>query len=107
MPVGLRVTVDEIQGECTAVPKPMELGDEFLVYKGKIFTPQGGSICICPLQSLMPFLVARQETIGGKGTTWASKVTRVRCPDPCGHVVFGIRESELSAEELGDVDAAD
>ncbi len=54
----LRVTVESVAGFCDL---PMKPGDYFEVRGSALVLPEGGHICIWALQSLMPFLPAKQR----------------------------------------------
>ena len=82
----LRVTVEEVRGFCDM---PMRPGDYFELHSGALVFPEGGRFCMWAMQSVMPFLPARQRA-GGDPNDWVPRVERFICPDPDGGVVLKI-----------------
>ena len=85
----LRVTVEEVQGKCTAPHRP---GDYFEIKNGNIHVPDGKFICLYSLQSLIPLLPANEREIAEDD--WMSSEKHVICPDPKGGVLWRIDRIE-------------
>jgi uncharacterized repeat protein (TIGR04076 family) len=69
----------------------MKPGDYFLVSDGDIQIPEGGTICLWALQSLMPLITPKEREIAEKeNEDWMWRVHHAQCPDPEGRVVFKI-----------------
>lgn len=86
----LRVTVEEVQGKCTAPHRP---GDYFEVRNGNIFIPDGKFICLYSLQSLMALLPANERELAEDD--WMYTERQVICPDPKGGVLWRIDRIEV------------
>jgi len=82
----LRGTVEKVEGCCDLPRRP---GDYFEVRGSKRILPEGGHICIWALQSLMPFLPAKQRATNDPND-WIPRTTRLVCPDPKGGVVYRV-----------------
>lgn len=82
----LRVTVEEVRGFCDM---PMRPGDYFELRSGALVFPEGGRFCMWAMQSVMPFLPARQRATNDPND-WVPRVERFICPDPDGGVVMKI-----------------
>jgi uncharacterized repeat protein (TIGR04076 family) len=82
----LRVTVERVAGFCDL---PMKPGDYFELRGSALVLPEGGHICIWALQSLMPFLPAKQRATNDPND-WIPSTTRLVCPDPNGGVVYRV-----------------
>jgi len=82
----LRVVVEKIEGFCDL---PMKVGDYFEVRGSAIYIPNGGKICLWALQSLLPFLPAKQRC-SDDTNDWLPKTKRLICPDPNGRVIFRV-----------------
>ncbi|MFP4483078.1 MAG: TIGR04076 family protein [Thermovirgaceae bacterium] len=96
----LRVTVESVQGFCDL---PMKPGDYFEIRGSALVLPEGGHICIWALQSLMPFLPAKQRATNDPND-WIPATSRLVCPDPKGGVVYrveriGERKQERTEEK--------
>lgn len=89
----LRVVVEEIKGFCDL---PMVVGDYFEVKAGRLLLPPGKHICMWALQSIMPFLPAKQRDIREEND-WLPYTKRICCPDPNGMVIYRI-------DRIGDAD---
>lgn len=86
----LEIQVRKILGECTSNP-PCEVGDTFFVRDGDIRIPEGGSICMWALQSMLPVITPKEREIAeNKEEDWLWRVHHVQCPDPKGRVIFKI-----------------
>jgi uncharacterized repeat protein (TIGR04076 family) len=94
----LKVTVTKVMGKCTSDP-PMAPGESFTVEDGRIRIPEGGSICMWALQSVLPLLPAKERNIAeAKEDDWMWRVHHVQCPDPDGRVILKI---ERMGEDVG------
>lgn len=82
----LRIVVDEVKGFCDM---PMKPGDYFELKGGKIVIPEGKYVCMWALQSIMPFLPAKQRKID-EDNDWIPYTERLCCPDPNGMVIYRI-----------------
>jgi uncharacterized repeat protein (TIGR04076 family) len=83
----LRVEVVRIKERCGAKHKP---GDVFFVRgEGTIEIPQKKKVCIYALNSLFPFLTAKQREDELPHDDWISETETLCCPDPKG-VVFKV-----------------
>jgi uncharacterized repeat protein (TIGR04076 family) len=92
----LEIQVRKILGECTSSP-PCEVGDTFSVRDGDIRIPEGRSICMWALQSMLPVITPKErEIVEKKDEDWMWRVHHVQCPDPKGRVIFKIeRKGEI------------
>lgn len=92
----LEITVKKIMGECTSNP-PCERGDLFTVRDGNIQVPEGGSICLWALQSMLPVITPKERKIAEEQDhDWIWRVHHVQCPDPKGRVIYKIdRKREI------------
>jgi uncharacterized repeat protein (TIGR04076 family) len=87
----IKVTVENIGGRC---PRQMQVGDHFYLQDSKLSIPQGKSICIFALQSMMllfPLLDERDRL--GKDH-WINMVEYCICPDPEGKVRYRMEIEE-------------
>jgi uncharacterized repeat protein (TIGR04076 family) len=82
----LRVTVEEVKGFCDL---PMKPGDYFEIRGSALVLPEGGHICFWALQSLMPFLAAKQRA-SEDPNDWLPRTSKLICPDPNGGVIYRI-----------------
>ena len=74
----LRVTVAAIEGRSVC---GMQVGDYFeLTESSKLRIPAGKHFCIYALNSVLPFLAAKQRELA-KGD-WLEQDSLVTCPDP-------------------------
>jgi len=74
----LRVTVVEIKGRSVC---GMSVGDYFEVMESsRLRIPAGKHFCIYALQSILPFLAARQRELDAND--WLSRDSFFACPDP-------------------------
>lgn len=81
----LAVVVERIEGHCTC---NMKVGDAFFMRSGKISMPDGGDFCLWALQSVIPFLSAKQRK--NQPADWMETDSRVVCPDPACRLVMRI-----------------
>jgi len=99
----LRVTVEKIEGFCDL---PMRIGDYFEVKGSAIYIPNGGKICLWALQSLLPFIPAKQRNPIDEND-WLPKTKRLSCPDPNGRVIFKIDLVDPKTGKVIDPDEID
>ena len=82
----LKIEVKEIKERCGA---RHQVGDCFYIRgKGRLEIPQGKTVCIYALSSLMPFLMLKQRE-PGQDDDWVPEIEELTCPDEKG-VVFKI-----------------
>jgi uncharacterized repeat protein (TIGR04076 family) len=82
----LRITVDHIEGRSVC---GLEVGDYFeLTESSRLRIPAGRHFCIYALQSVLPFLAAKQRDLAAGD--WLEQDTLVCCPDPEERVVLRI-----------------
>lgn len=78
----LKVEVVKIKGRCGAKHK---IGDFFFIRgEGTIEIPKGKRVCIYALNSLFPFLTAKQREDELPDDDWISETDILSCPDPKG-----------------------
>lgn len=78
----LKVEVAEIKEKCGAKHKK---GDCFFIRgEGTIEIPEGKKVCIYALNSLFPFLTAKQREDELPHDDWISETEILNCPDPKG-----------------------
>jgi len=83
----LRVEVQQIKERCGAMHR---VGDVFFVRgEGTIEIPEGKKVCIYALNSLFPFLTAKQREDELPHDDWIAETEMLCCPDPNG-VVFRV-----------------
>jgi uncharacterized repeat protein (TIGR04076 family) len=83
----LRVEVLEVKERCGAKHK---VGDFFFIRgEGTIEIPEKKKVCIYALNSLFPFLTAKQREDELPDDDWISETVTLSCPDPKG-VVFKV-----------------
>jgi uncharacterized repeat protein (TIGR04076 family) len=103
----LQIQVKKILGECTSNP-PCKPGDTFFVRDGDIRIPEGGSICMWALQSMLPVITPKEREIAEhEDEDWMWRVHHIQCPDPKGRVIYKIeRKGEIKkiAGEVVDVE---
>lgn len=83
----LKVTVERIDGYCN---QPRLVGDIFFVDGGKIRIPDGRSVCMWALQSMMPIFPLLQRTPSDTGDWTGAAHMTFACPDPKGRVHYRI-----------------
>ncbi len=95
----LRVTVVEIQGRSVC---GMQVGDYFdLTESSKLRLPPGKHFCIYALNSVLPFLAARQRSLAPND--WLERDSLVVCPDPEERLVMKIERTgkrTMNSDEL-------
>jgi len=83
----LKVEVVEIKDRCGAKHR---VGDTFFIRgEGTIEIPDGKKVCIYALNSLFPFLAAKQREDELPNDDWIAETETLCCPDPRG-VVFRV-----------------
>jgi len=83
----LKVEVVEVKERCGARHK---VGDTFYIRgEGTIEIPVGKRVCIFALNSLFPFLTAKQREEELPDDDWIAETDFLTCPDPKG-VIFKI-----------------
>ena len=82
----LRVTVERIEGRSVC---GLEVGDYFeLTESSRLRIPPGRHFCIYALQSVLPFLAAKQRELAD--ADWLAQDSHVACPDPDERVIMRI-----------------
>jgi uncharacterized repeat protein (TIGR04076 family) len=78
----LKVEVVRVKERCGARHK---VGDQFFIRGlGAIEIPKGKRVCLFALNSLVPFLTAKQREDELPGDDWISGTDILSCPDPKG-----------------------
>lgn len=78
----LKIEVVAVKERCGAKHK---VGDEFFIRGlGMIEIPPGKRVCLFALNSLFPFLTAKQREDELPGDDWISGTDVLVCPDPKG-----------------------
>ena len=95
----LRVTVTAIEGRSVC---SMQVGDYFeLTESNKLRIPAGKHFCFYALNSLMPFLAAKQRELAAGD--WLERDSHIACPDPDERLVMKIEriaKRTLDSDEL-------
>lgn len=87
----LKVEVSNIKERCGA---KLKTGDVFFIRgEGTLEIPEGKKICLYALNSLMPFLTAKQREDELPNDDWIAETEILCCPDPKG-VEFSITTLE-------------
>jgi uncharacterized repeat protein (TIGR04076 family) len=82
----LRITVERIEGRSVC---GLQVGDYFeLTESSRLRIPAGRHFCIYALQSVLPFLAAKQRELAA--SDWLAQDSHVACPDPDERVVMRI-----------------
>jgi uncharacterized repeat protein (TIGR04076 family) len=82
----LRVTVERIEGRSVC---GLAVGDYFEVTESsRLQIPAGRHFCIYALQSVLPFLAAKQRQL--PDGDWLEEDSHVACPDPDERVIMRI-----------------
>ena len=82
----LRVTVERIDGRSVC---GLAVGDYFeLTESSRLRIPEGRHFCIYALQSVLPFLAAKQRELAE--SDWLEHDSHVACPDPDERVIMRI-----------------
>lgn len=83
----LKVQIIEIKERCGARHK---VGDTFFIKgEGTLEIPENKRVCIYALNSLFPFLTAKQREDELPDDDWIAETETLLCPDPKG-VVFKV-----------------
>lgn len=85
----LRIIVDEVKGKCTSGMAP---GDWFDLCEGRLYIPPNKHFCLYAMQSVIPFLAAKQRPM--EDGDWLERDSCMICPDPAGNVVMRIERSD-------------
>jgi uncharacterized repeat protein (TIGR04076 family) len=95
----LRVTVERIEGRSVC---GLDVGDWFeLTESSRLRIPAGRHFCVFALQSVLPFLAAKQRDLAAGD--WLEQDSYVACPDPDERVIMRIervRRRRLPTSEL-------
>jgi len=95
----LRVTVERIEGRSVC---GLDVGDWFeLTESSRLRIPPGRHFCVFALQSVLPFLAAKQRDL--TAGDWLEQDSLVACPDPDERVIMRIervRRRRLPTSEL-------
>lgn len=98
----LVVTVESIDGHCTC---DMQVGDRFyLTRSSSLRLPDGRPFCIWALNSVLPFLSAKQRR--NHPADWIETDSHVACPDPaCGLImrIDRLGESRLHHDDVSPI----
>ena len=82
----LRVIVERIEGRSVC---GLEVGDYFeLTESSRLRIPEGRHFCLYALQSVLPFLAAKQRELAPGD--WLAQDSHVCCPDPEERLVMRI-----------------
>ena len=82
----VRVTVERIEGRSVC---GMKVGDWFEVTESsRLRIPEGGHFCLYALQSVLPFLAAKQRALA-EGD-WLEQDSLFACPDPDERVIMRV-----------------
>ncbi len=95
----LRITVVSIEGRSVC---GLEVGDYFeLVESSKLRLPPGKHFCIYALNSVLPFLAAKQRVLAEND--WLARDSLIVCPDPEERLVMRIErigKRTMDSDEL-------
>ena len=95
----LRVTVDRIEGRSVC---GLAVGDSFeLTESSRLRIPDGHHFCVFALQSILPFLAAKQRSLA-EGD-WLEQDVLFACPDPEERVIMRVERigrRRLATSEL-------
>jgi uncharacterized repeat protein (TIGR04076 family) len=82
----LRVTVERIEGRSVC---GLAVGDYFEVTESsRVRIPEGKHFCLYALQSVLPFLAAKQRLL--PESDWLGQDSHVACPDPDERLIMRI-----------------
>ena len=82
----LRVTVERIEGRSVC---GLEVGDWFeLTESSRLRIPEGRHFCVFALQSVLPFLAAKQRALADGD--WLAQDSLFACPDPDERVILRV-----------------
>jgi len=90
------IEVESAAVPCPSVP-PMKPGLGFVVRDEKLFPRDAAPICIFALQSMMPFLTAKQRAIAADD--WMIRVHHSQCPHPEHRVVWRLEQRPIGTTE--------
>jgi uncharacterized repeat protein (TIGR04076 family) len=80
----LRVTVERIEGRSVC---GLAVGDYFEVTESsRVRIPEGKHFCLYALQSVLPFLAAKQRQL--QEGDWLERDSHIACPDPDERVIM-------------------
>jgi uncharacterized repeat protein (TIGR04076 family) len=86
----LRVTVDRIEGRSVC---GLEVGDYFeLTESSRLRIPAGKHFCVFAMQSVLPFLAAKQRAL--TEGDWLKQDSLFACPDPDERVILRVERIE-------------
>lgn len=95
----LRVSVDRIEGRSVC---GLQVGDSFeLTESSRLRIPDGRHFCVFALQSVLPFLAAKQRAL--PGGDWLEQELLFACPDPDERVIMRVERigrRQLPTSEL-------
>ena len=96
----LRVTVERIEGRSVC---GLAVGDSFeLSESSRLRIPEGRHFCVFALQSILPFLAAKQRSL--PEGDWLEQDVLFACPDPEERVIMRVerigRRRRLRTSEL-------
>ena len=87
----LKVTVDRIEGRSVC---GMQIGDYFeLKNSSELRIPEGKHFCIYAIQSILPFLPAKQRTL--LEGDWLLSDSEFACPDPEDRLIMRVERTNL------------
>jgi len=102
----LRVVATRVLGTCTADP-PVVPGEYFTVRDGDIRIPEGGSVCLWALQSVLPLITPKEREIAeARDQDWMWRVHSAQCPDPSGRVIYRIERVRKLEQGSGEPEEA-
>lgn len=81
----IKVTVERIDGHCNL---PVLVGDHFFVDGSRLVIPDGNTVCIWALQSMMPVFPILNVRDSLPEDNWVKSVKHFTCPDPDGKVIY-------------------
>ena len=82
----LRVTVERIEGRSVC---GLAVGDSFeLTDSSRLHIPDGRHFCVFALQSILPFLAAKQRSL--PEGDWLERDVLFACPDPDERVIMRV-----------------
>ncbi|UCF71240.1 MAG: TIGR04076 family protein [candidate division WOR-3 bacterium] len=88
----IKVTVVKAEGPCSR----MKEGMEFRIRNARLEIPEGQSVCIFALGSLLPVISgAIIKNVEGQGVL--NILQEWQCPDPLSEVIFRIEEEKSTA----------
>ncbi|SDO84887.1 TIGR04076 family protein [Nakamurella panacisegetis] len=95
----LRVTVESIEGRSVC---GMQVGDHFeLDHSSRLRIPEGKHFCVFALQSVLPFLAAKQRQL--PAADWLETDSLICCPDPEERLVMRIERTRTRTMDAGDL----